>query len=219
MLLIVIAGCKKEDDSPDPKPTAPTVKDIDGNVYHLVTIGTQVWMVENLKVTHYRNGEAIPYVSDNTEWSHMNAGAWCNYQNNETVAATYGRLYNWHTLQDSREVCPAGWHVPSDAEWTTLINYLGGESVAGGKMKEAGTAHWSYNSNATNESNFTALPGGMREHQYGAFTFLNSTGLYWTSNEVSSDDARAHILSGSYNGIAAGSYNKKSGLSVRCIKD
>jgi uncharacterized protein (TIGR02145 family) len=138
-----------------------TVTDIDGNIYHTVTIGTQVWMVENLKTTKYRNGDPIPNVTGNA-WAALTTGAYCWYNNDAaTYKATYGALYNWYAVADSRNIAPTGWHVPTDAEWTTLTTFLGGESVAGGKLKETGTNHWtSPNTGATNETGFTALPGG-----------------------------------------------------------
>lgn len=150
--------------APDPNCCSdcpPTVTDYDGNVYQTVLIGDQCWMMENLKVTHYRNGDPIPHVTDGVTWGNLTSGAYCNYNNDEGNVATYGRLYNWYAVDDSRNIAPAGWHVPSDAEWQTLVDYLGGDAVAGGKMKEAGTTHWaSPNTGATNESGFTALPGG-----------------------------------------------------------
>jgi hypothetical protein len=119
------------------------VVDIDGNAYHTVTIGNQVWMVENLKVTHYRNGDAIPNVTDGTAWLDLTTGAYCEYDNDVNNVATYGRLYNWYSVNDSRNIAPAGCHVPSDDDWQTLVDYLGGDAVAGGKMKEIGSTHLS----------------------------------------------------------------------------
>jgi len=144
-------------------PETGSVTDIDGNVYQTVKIGNQWWMMENLKVTSYRNGEAIPNVTDTTEWYNLTTGAYCYYDNDAYNTTIYGRLYNWYSINDSRSIAPTGWHVPTDEEWTTVINYLGGESVAGGKLKENGTTHWtSPNNGATNESGFSALPGGYR---------------------------------------------------------
>src|SRR4029078_12512714 len=151
VFLILVISCKKDNETP------ATVTDIDGNVYHTVTIGTQVWMVENLKTTKYRNGDligtTIPATLDISSESTPKY-QWA-YKGEESNVATYGRLYTWYAVADSRNVCPTGWHVPSDAEWTTLTTYLGGESVAGGKLKENGTVHWeSPNTGATNESGF-----------------------------------------------------------------
>jgi uncharacterized protein (TIGR02145 family) len=144
----------------------PPVTDGDGNVYNTVTIGTQIWMKGNLKTMKFNYGTSIPNVTDNTTWAGLTSAAYCWYNNDAaTYKTTYGALYNWYAVDvasnDGKNVCPAGWHIPSDAEWTTLTDYLGGASVAGSKLKETGTTHWlSPNTGATNESGFTALPGG-----------------------------------------------------------
>ena len=208
-------SCKKDDDN-----NPITVTDIDGNVYHTVTIGTQVWMVENLKTTHYKNGTAIPNVTDNGAWAALATGAYCDYGNMPSNSTTYGRLYNWYAVNTSMSLlCPAGWHVPSDAEWTTLINYLGGEAIAGGILKEIGLTHWiSPNTSATNETGFTALPGGSRDYD-GTFGQLGSYAHWWsyTVSDISKAWNRYLI----YNNSAAYrvDYYKHSGFSVRCIKD
>jgi len=199
----------------------PTVTDIDGNIYHTITIGTQIWMVENLKVTRYNDGSNIPFITDNTSWSALTTPGYCWYNNDATTNKNiYGALYNWFTVNTGK-LCPSGWHVPSDVEWQTLSNNLGGNSVAGGKLKEAGTSHWhSPNVGATNESGFTALPGSCRNSN-GTFYTANYSGLYWGSNvfvnspvsswfcEIESSNANVYI----------GVFNKPTGLSVRCIKD
>jgi len=146
-----------------------TVTGNDGNVYQVVRIGNQCWMAENLRTTRYANGDAIPQVTGNSTWSSLSTGAWCWYDNDNQYENPYGKLYNWHAVADSRNICPAGWHVPTDAEWDALANFLGGSNVAGGKMKATGTAHWnSPNTDATNSSGFTGLPGGYR-YYYGYF--------------------------------------------------
>jgi len=196
-----------------------TVTDIDGNTYRTVKIGDQWWMAENLRVTHYRNGDAIPHITDGTEWSKLTTGAYCEYDNSSANVATYGRLYNWYAVSDNRNIAPAGWHVPSDAEWQTLVDYLGGEFVAGGKMKEIGTTHWdSPNQGATNVSGFTALPGGYRSSDGGFFT-LGSTTYFWSSKELNSNHAwfRELIYINAY--IARSSASKHSGFSVRLVRD
>ncbi len=144
-----------------------TLTDIDGNVYRTIKIGNQWWLAENLKVTHYRNGNPIiKLIADEPNWSSwasMLNGACCAYEYNDSLANIYGYLYNWFAVADPRKISPEGWHVPNDDEWNSLIKFLGGESVAGGKLKEAGTSHWlSPNNGATNESGFTAFPGGER---------------------------------------------------------
>ncbi len=165
-LLLLSFSCKKEDETIpsiqfNNDLTYGTMTDQDGNTYKTITIGTQTWMAENLKTTKYRNGDPIPNVTDISEWYHLTTGAYCDYINTPGSDVTYGKLYNWHTVADSRNIAPTGWHVPSDAEWAILIEYLGGSDVAGGKLKETGTTHW-YNptTEATNESGFTGLPGG-----------------------------------------------------------
>jgi len=200
------------------------VIDVDGNIYRTVKIGAQVWMAENLKVTHCRNGDAIPNVTDATEWCNLTTGAYCNYANNASNADTYGSLYNWYavsdSLSDSRNVAPAGWHVPSDAEWQTLVDYLGGEAVAGGKMKEAGTIHWnSPNIGATNESGFSALPGGYRN--YGGYGDVGSHAYFWSSTDYDSYSASSRSLNLSYSSpnVFRDNYSRQIGHSVRCVRD
>ena len=198
---------------------AQTVTDIDGNVYHTVTVNDQIWMKENLKVIHYNNSDEIPNVSSNTSWADLSTGAYCNYENNASLVATYGRLYNWYAVDDSRGICPIDWHTPSDAEWMTLINYLGGENVAGGKLKETGTVHWiSPNTCATNDVDFLALPGGLRTSSVN-FSFIGYYGYWWSAKEINTDFAlRLHIGYDYCNGFMD-DFNKKSGFSIRCIKN
>jgi uncharacterized protein (TIGR02145 family) len=201
--------------------TTGTVTDIDGNVYQTVKIGDQWWMAENLKVTHYRNGDTIPNVTDPSAWNVLTTGAYCAYDNNIANVAVYGRLYNWFAVDDSRNMAPAGWHVPTDAEWQTLVDYLGGGAVAGGKMKEAGTAHWANpNTGATNESGFTGLPGGGRGGN-GPYSGLGNGAGFWTSteNEYISDAAWNRNLTYNHPEVIHDYSGKKSGVSVRCVKD
>ena len=196
------------------------LKDIDGNVYSSVRIGSQVWMAENLKVNHYRNGEPIPNVTNNTEWSNLITGARCYYDNDSAIYAdTYGALYNWYTVDDSRSLCPSGWHVPSDADWAILETYLGGSSVAGGKMKETGTAHWlSPNTGATNESGFTALPGGYR-YGDGDFGSIGNYGGWWSATEGGTNYAWNRYVYYTGSDVGRDSYGKGYGFSVRCLRD
>jgi len=202
-----------------PEPICGAVRDIDGNVYQTVTIGTQVWMAENLKVTHYRNGEAIPYVTDVTEWAGLSTGAHCEYDNNPANVEIYGRLYNWHSVDDSRNIAPEGWHVPTYADWQTLVDYLGGSSVAGGKLKETGTTYWaSPNTGATNESGFSALPGGVRLNN-GYYEYLSIYAYFWSATAYSSDHGWSEGLGNAYSGVYCTYNGKQSGLSIRCVKD
>ena len=194
-----------------------TVTDIDGNVYNIVTIGTQTWMVENLKTTKYRNSEAIPNVTDGATWGTLTTGAYCWYNNDAANKSTYGGLYNWYAVADSRNIAPVGWHVPTDSEWTTLTTYLGGVTVAGGKLKEPGTTHWySPNADATNSSGFTALPGGCRSPGFGD---IGGYCYWWSSTEYSATHAWRWGVYYSYGEVSRSSYSKYYGYSVRCLRD
>jgi len=196
-----------------------TVTDIDGNTYQTVKIGNQWWIAENLKVTHYRNGDVIPNVTDNTAWSNLTTGAYCELDNYSANVETFGRLYNWYTVNDNRNIAPEGWHVPTDAEWTTLTTYLGGESVAGGKMKEAGTTYWSSpNTGADNESGFSALPGGYRSAN-GTYSSIGSNGFWWSATESSRYLAWYRSLGYYDSGVDRYGSSKRYGFSVRCVGD
>jgi uncharacterized protein (TIGR02145 family) len=196
----------------------PTITDIEGNVYKIVKIGDQWWMAENLKVTKYNNGDPIPNVTDDVEWNDLTSGAYCDYNNEPDNSTTYGKLYNWYALNDSRNIAPTGWHIPSDAEWAALSSYLGGDSIAGGRLKEADTIHWqSPNTGATNESGFVGLPGGYR-YNNGTFYFLGNIGVFWSSTE----DSKVVWYRGlHYGNTKLHRFNiyKDFGYSVRCIKD
>lgn len=199
--------------------TTPTVSDIDGNLYHTVKIGTQLWMVENLKVTHYRNGQPIPIITDSTTWSNLAIGAFCNFYNTENNAKIYGRLYNWYAINDQRKIAPSGWHVPSDSEWVILRNYLGGANIAGGKLKETGIAHWqSPNTDATNDFGFTALPCGLRDSS-GQFSNLGLKTFWWCANMNITDLPYSQSIYYDNASLISGVDNKSNGFSVRCIKD
>ena len=194
------------------------VIDIENNAYKIVTIGTQTWMAENLRVTRYNDGTAIPLVTDGTAWGNLTTPAYTWYNN---TASDYGALYNYYTVADtnSLNVCPEGWHVPTDTEWTTLTGYLGGISVAGGKMKEGGLAHWENpNTGATNESGFTGLPGGYRYND-GTSNSIGTAGWWWSSTEISSGIAWSRSLSYNYGGVYVNFPFKQDGFSVRCLRD
>ena len=197
-----------------------TVTDIDGNVYQTILIGDQEWMMENLKVTHYRNGEPISNLTNNNDWTNTTSGAYCYYNNDPDNADTYGALYNWYAVDDSRNIAPTGWHVPTDDDWQELIDYLGGSGVAGGKMKETGTTHWNIpNTGATNESGFTALPGGDRYGSSGYFNNIGYDAYFWSSTENSSNNAWLRELNYNNSGVYHYYNNKKYGFSVRCLRD
>ena len=202
------------------------VTDIEGNTYQTMKIGDQCWMAENLKVTHYRNGDPIPNFTENSEWIRRTTGAYCNYDNDDENVPVYGRLYNWYAVNDSRGIAPSGWHVPSDAEWQTLVDYLGGSSVAGGKMKTTGTIEggdglwYKPNSGATNESGFSALPGGYRYGGNGCFDLLGSLAYFWSSTEYSSSNAWSRSLHYSYSAVYRSYYlDKSDGFLLRCVRN
>jgi len=197
-----------------------TVIDQDGNVYHTIIIGTQVWTVENLRTTKYRNGESIASVNDDTKWYSLSTGGWCNYNNDPANSTTYGMLYNWYAGNDSRGIAPKGWHIPSDNEWTILINYLaGGERAAGGKLKEAGLTHWlKPNIDATNKTGFTALPAGYRNFT-GTFLGIGFAEYLWSSDEEDTDDAICRSIYCNSSDVEKSSFYKTVGISVRCVKD
>ncbi len=199
-----------------------TMTDLDGNDYKTVTIGTQTWMAENLRTTTYNDGSTIPYVTSDNRWENLTTGAYCNYKNTASVdtIVTHGRLYNWYAVNTGK-LAPTGWHVPTDAEWTILIDYLGGSSEsAGGKLKEKGTTHWfNPNEGATNETGFTALPSGFRIIK-GEFQDMRSTGHWWSATEAYEVGAWVRFMYNFNSKIYGGTYGTKTvGLSVRCIRD
>jgi uncharacterized protein (TIGR02145 family) len=197
-----------------------TVTDIDGNIYSTVTIGKQRWMSENLRVTHYRNGAAISKIADSTVWASSGLGAYCSFANNEKWILEYGRLYNLFATVDSRGIAPSGWHVPSDAEWQELVDFLGGSSVAGGKLMEAGYHHWAIpNTVATNSSGFTALPGGYRNDSLGAFYGFNTRAYFWSSTAATSSSYWCRALEIAHESISRDACSQRHGFSVRCVKD
>lgn len=207
---------------------------MEGNVYETVNIGTQWWMAENLKVTHYRNGEPILAISDRAECLSLSTGAYSSYENDADHIPTYGLLYNWYAVDDVQGLCPDGWHVPSDEEWKQLEMYLGmGRSDAdntdgrgtdeGGKLKAIGTIHWqSPNAGASNESGFTALPGGGRAC-YGTWGgncyYMGTKASFWTSTEQDEDEAWFRNLDHDKPTIIRKANDKRVGFSVRCVQD
>jgi uncharacterized protein (TIGR02145 family) len=237
--LIFFLSCGDDPTSPqDTTHETGTLTDIDGNVYKTIKIGDQWWMAENLKVTHYQNGEAIPNVTDSTQWSNLYSGAYCNYANDITHVATYGRLYNWYAVYDSRNIAPSGWHVPTNDEWKQLEMYLGmSQSDAdttgwrgtdeGSKLKETGNAHWnSHNTDATNECGFTALPGGYRYFANGFIGGYYGLGLcayFWSSTkhptEYSSEYFYGRRLCDGITQVYLDGYRKRFGFSIRCMRD
>lgn len=197
-----------------------TIKDVDGNIYQIVIIGQQKWMAENLKTTHYNDSTPIIYPgTDNTAWSINVTGAYAWYNNDETAYRdTYGALYNWYAVNTGK-LCPAGWHVPSEAEWTILFNHLGGGYQAGGKFKKDGTVHWNTpNIEATNESGFTALPGGGRDFS-GRFFEIGSLGRWGSSSEYDNRYVWGIGVFYSHSSVHRGVHFKEGGVSIRCVKN
>lgn len=184
-----------------------------------VSIGGQVWTSSNLSVSRYRNGDPIPEVTTGWLPFSITTGAWCWYNNDSvTYASTYGRLYNWAAVNDPRGLAPAGWHIPTDEEWTTLTTQLASESVAGGKMKETGTSHWAApNTGATNLSGFNGLPGGRNDE--GPFNELSFTGYWWSSSAAGGTTSFTRNLFYGSTGLLRGGWQNTNGFSVRCVRD
>ncbi len=210
---------------------SPTVTDIDGNVYPAMQIGDQCWTAANLKTTRYRDGSTIPNVTDSTAWTQLTSGAWSNYNNSPGNDATYGKLYNWYAAANPN-LCPQGWHVPTDGEWQQLesalgmpggelgqTGYRGDAQNVGGKMKT--TTLWiAPNTGATNESGFSGLPGGRRFYDDGSFTSLGSFANCWSASESGTETAWSRVLGSNGAGIYRFNVgNKRSGFCVRCVRD
>jgi len=205
------------------------VIDVDGNIYPTILIGNQVWMAENLKTTHFANGSVIPNVTDNSYWIGLNSPAWCNYENNPINDIFYGKLYNWYTTDDFRNVCPSNWHVPTDADWDVLIGFIdeaynpisnGAQSaIAGGKMKSISGWIPFTGVTSTNESGFSGLPGGYRFNSSGVFFSIGYYGHWWSSTEVNTGPSWYRYLAYGNSNYYRQSSSKKFGYSVRCIKD
>jgi uncharacterized protein (TIGR02145 family) len=205
---------------------AQTVSDADDNTYNTVTIGTQTWMKENLKTTKFKDGTSIPNITNASVWSTLTSSSYRNYNNTIDIDTIniYGRLYNWYTINTGK-LCPTGWHVPDSSELIALVTYLGGQNVAGGKLKESGLTHWDPNTGADNSSGFTALPSGIG-YPLGGFYGLSKCFYIWSSSDMTNvinsfDIAYSISLSGS-DYVEMGKMNdliKNAGLSVRCLKD
>lgn len=230
--LLLLSGCKKEESVAAPAPATPAqplpagpMTDTDGNTYATVTIGTQVWMAENLRVSRYRDGSLIENVTDATTWASLITGGWINYQNNVANDLIYGKLYNWYAVSDPRGLCPQGWHVPNNPEWWDLVTFLGGENVAGGKLKttgtiEEGTGLWyAPNAGASNATGFSALPSGWRNSVGSSFD-LGRKCYLWSASPSNTENALAREMdyySGAYLDLVA--RPRISGFCVRCLRD
>ncbi len=198
------------------------IADVIGNNYNTVTIGAQVWMSENLKTSKYNDNYDITYTPVYSDWASLTVPGYCWY--NTGNSSVYGALYNWYAVSSTsnggKNICPVGWHVPSDSDWDILVAYLGGDGMAGGKLKEAGTSHWaSPNTGATNETGFNALPAGVRNNGGGAFTGAGSYAAFWSSTENSPGLAWYRDLQPWWSTILRNTRNEVDGLSIRCLKD
>jgi uncharacterized protein (TIGR02145 family) len=199
----------------NPQLSYGSLDDIEGNTYKTIQIGDQTWMAENLRTLKLRDGTDIPYVAERTAWGDFESTAYCWYA---TDSIYYGALYNWYTV-NTGNLCPDGWSVPTDDDWTTLTDFLGDDIVAGNELKETGSRHWlSTTGEVTNDSGFTALPGGYRNH-YGVFGNIRNSSYFWSSTESSDLTAYFRSMYHGYSNIDKGSSSIKSGFSVRCIKD
>ena len=225
--LLTFVGCEKEDDtdSVDGTTDYSSIKygegatDIDGNTYQSVTIGTQEWMSENLKTSKYSDGTSIPNITDDTEWSNDTIGACSHYDNDSSqYESTYGKLYNWYAVETGK-LCPTGWHVPTDAEWTVLTDYLGtnGHSGAEGTALKA-TSGWSSNRNGTDAYGWNGLPGGGCSPN-GSFHDIGNDGYWWSSSENETSSAWCNDFFGSEQSVIKNENSKKYGNSVRCLRD
>ena len=181
-----------------------------------IKIGDQTWTSKNLDLETYRNGDVIPQVQDATEWANLSTGAWCYYENESANGTTYGKLYNWYAVNDPRGLAPKGYHIPSDEEWTILINYLGGEDSAESEMKS--TSNWKEDGNGRNTSGFAGLPGGCR-NDYGSFGDVGAFGNWWSSSENGTYYAWYRTLYYSSGFVGRVGSNKLFGFSVRCLRD
>jgi len=212
IILLIQVGCKKE--------IPQKLDDNNEYIYKTIIIGNQEWMAENLRVTHFQDGSKVPIVLNNNSWSNLTSAAMCWYDNDSLIKGqVYGALYNWYAIIDSRKLCPKGWHIPTDQEWTILADYLGDIHTVGGKMKEAGTQHWYEASpGADNSSGFTALPAGLR-NLYGISTALGSNAFFWTSTNKDATTSWVRAIGYGSDKLFVDASPKNNGLSVRCIKD
>lgn len=191
----------------------------DGKKYGLVKIGTQIWMSKNLDVSTYRNGDPIQYARTLEQWvdaASKGEGAWCYYDHDPKNGAIYGKLYNWYAVNDSRGLAPIGYHIPMDAEWTVLTDFLGGEAIAGFKMKS--TSGWAIGDNGDNGSGFNGLPGGYYSY-FGDFYGIADNGFYWSSSENNANDAWNRYLNRINTKVDRSNYDKSFGFSVRCLRN
>ncbi|MEO7983461.1 MAG: fibrobacter succinogenes major paralogous domain-containing protein [Bacteroidota bacterium] len=220
LLLLIFSACKKN----NAENVNMECRDIDGNIYDTVSICSKSWTKENLKVSHYRNGDLIPQVQNNLQWENLSTGAWCWYNNDSTNYSSYGKLYNWYAINDSRGLAPAGWQIPTEGDWADLATCLGGEAIAGGKIKTRGTVQASTglwetpNVTVDPYSNFNGRPGGYRDAP-GSFIGLGSYNYWWSSTAANSTTAKMRVIINFLSNMNKGSFGNNYGFYVRCRKD
>jgi uncharacterized protein (TIGR02145 family) len=200
---------------------AKGIVDIDGNTYNIVEIGSQVWMIDNLKTSRYRNGDSIPIIIDNLVWGNLTTGARCWYDNDSlTYEVPYGNLYNSFAIKDLRGICPSGWHVPSQEDWDELIYFLGGKDIAGSKMRASDMLYWRHSplSSTDNESGFSALPGGNRDYD-GSFNGIRYLAFFWCDLANNNNLAWNRYMAYNYSYFSTNCNSKAFGFSVRCLRD
>ena len=203
--------------------TTPSITDADGNVYTSVTIGTQEQMTENLRTSKYSDGTVIPNIADDTEWSNLSTGAWCHYDNDNQYDSIYGKLYNWHAVETGK-LCPTGWHVPTDAEWTVLTNYVASDGHSGSEVTALkATSGWNgafdeTSGNGTDDYGWLGLPGGLRSFN-GNFDYIGGYGIWWSSSQYTTGNAWDRGLSSNDDDVYRDDSNKDYGFSVRCLRD
>ena len=197
--------------------STPSITDADGNVYISVTIGAQEWMSENLRTSKYSDGTSIPNVTDGGQWANLSTGAWCHYDNDSSqYESMYGKLYNWYAVNTSK-LCPTGWHVPTDAEWTELTDYLAANGHSGTALKA--TSGWS-SGNGTDDYGWLGLPGGGRSSYNGDFYDIGYGGAWWSSSQNDAGYAWDRSLTNDGSGnVGRSYYYKRNGFSVRCLRD
>lgn len=211
---MIFIGCSSDDDTGGKTPLTGDVYDVEGNEYDTVRIGTQTWMVQNLRSTKYNDGTDIPLAATTADWPNVITPSYCWYDNDASHKSSYGALYNWYAVNTGK-LAPTGWHVPTLAEFELLRNYLGGLSVGEPKMMETGTTHWTVTSGwVTNSSGFTALPAGSR---WSSFSGMGSSTSWWTSMTNGSSSAWYKLLTNYM--MTSNSAIKSYGMSVRCVKD
>lgn len=225
VLLALISCHKNPTESEQNGIVTGTIRDVEGNIYKIIRIGKQWWMAENLRVTQYRNGEWIINVTGSKTWSDLTVGAYCYYDNDFDKAKNYGNLYNWNALVDRRNLAPEGWHIPTDDDWQELVDYLGGETLAGGEMKSVGSIEnndglWAgSNESGTDEFGFSALPAGYR-NQNGLYNGKDSSAYFWSSTEKGNNTAVYRYLNHDNSTVYRDDSGlKQAGYSIRCVRD